>query len=304
MKVVSVCLASIALSIMKQIKQILPKQSQHWVGDGFLVRPVFADKAFTNDISPFLMFDYGAPRKVEANPLKSEGVGAHPHRGFETVTIIFQGEAEHADSGGGTGTIGAGDVQWMTAGSGVIHQEFLSKNFMKQGGVIEAAQLWVNLPAKNKWVKPRYQAILKQNIPVIPLDNDSGNVRVIAGKFHEATGPAETFTPLNVLDITLNKGKRVAFEIENGYNTILFVRRGEIITGSNNQKLGLEQVAIMTTDGSNIEIEATTENTAILLLSGLPLNEPIAHGGPFVMNTRAELNEAFSDFQSGKLVRN
>mmetsp|Transcript_5478 Transcript_5478/g.4932 ORF Transcript_5478/g.4932 Transcript_5478/m.4932 type:complete len:305 (-) Transcript_5478:79-993(-) len=304
MKVVSVCLASIALSIMKQIKQILPKQSQHWVGDGFLVRPVFADKAFTNDISPFLMFDYGAPRKVEANPLKSEGVGAHPHRGFETVTIIFQGEAEHADSGGGTGTIGAGDVQWMTAGSGVIHQEFLSKNFMKQGGVIEAAQLWVNLPAKNKWVKPRYQAILKQNIPVIPLDNDSGNVRVIAGKFHEATGPAETFTPLNVLDITLNKGKRVAFEIENGYNTILFVRRGEIITGSNNQKLGLEQVAIMTTDGSNIEIEATTENTAILLLSGLPLNEPIAHGGPFVMNTRSELNEAFSDFQSGKLVRN
>eukprot|EP01035_Chromulina_nebulosa_P020711 gene20711-26851_t len=289
---------------MKQIKQILPKQPQHWVGDGFLVRPVFADKAFTNDISPFLMFDYGAPRTVEANPSKSEGVGAHPHRGFETVTIVFQGEAEHADSGGGTGTIGAGDVQWMTAGSGVIHQEFLSKNFMKHGGTIEAAQLWVNLPAKNKWIKPRYQAILKQNIPVIPLDNDSGNVRVIAGKFHETSGPAETFTPLNVFDITLNKGKRVAFEIESGYNTILFVRSGEIITGSTNQKLGLEQVAILTTDGSNIEIEATTENTAILLLSGLPLNEPIAHGGPFVMNTRSELNEAFSDFQSGKLVRN
>jgi quercetin 2,3-dioxygenase len=298
----SIILLSTTCTMMKKIAQILPPQRSHWVGDGFLVTPVFANKAFTNDISPFLMFDYGSPRTVEPSD-KQEGVGEHPHRGFETVTIAFQGEVEHKDSTGSAGIIGPGDVQWMTAGSGVVHQEFLSKRFMKQGGVVEMAQLWVNLPSKHKMTNPKYQEITSKSIPVVPLPEDAGQLRVIAGSYLDHQGPADTFTPMNVFDIALEKDKQMSIDIDTKHNSILFVRRGGIKFGESKTSMSQGQVALLTYDGSTIEAEATEPNTALLLLTGEPLNEPIANHGPFVMNTRRELVEAFEEFQSGNFIK-
>lgn len=299
----------------KSIKEICRKPPAHWVGDGFNVFPVFANKAFTSELSPFLMFDYAAPKVFPpSTSSKRRGVGQHPHRGFETVTIAFQGEVEHRDSTGNSGVIGPGDVQWMTAAKGIIHEEFHSTKFSSQGGVFEMCQLWVNLPSDKKMVEPKYQPILNKDIPKVPLpsisksggvensvctDNDKdGWVRVIAGDFNGTKGPAKTFTTVNLWDIGLTK-KDKEFELvfEEGHNTLVFVRRGGVEVQG--KALNLADVAIMEKAGRKLTVKSTQDDTSLLILSGEPIDEPIAARGPFVMNTNAELSEAMRDYQFG-----
>jgi len=305
----------------KAIKEICRKPRSHWVGDGFHVFPVFANKAFTNEMSPFLMFDYAAPKEflpsvTRANNNKRRGVGQHPHRGFETVTISFQGEVEHADSKGNKGVIGPGDVQWMTAAKGIIHEEYHSTQFTEKGGIFEMCQLWVNLPKKSKMVEPRYQSILDSDIPKVPLrgstsagnDGDKvcnvdeslkeGYARIIAGEFKGVKGPAMTYSPVNLWDVGLLKQEK-EFELEfaEGHTTLVFVRKGSVEVQG--KKLSLADVAIMENAGTKISIKATQDDTSILIMSGEPLNEPIAARGPFVMNTQQELQEAMHDYQFG-----
>lgn len=258
---------------MKSIKKLLPTTRPHWVGDGFNVYPVLGQEAFTNEISPFLMFDYAAP-KVFKPSSKKLGVGQHPHRGFETVTIAYQGEVEHADSVGHRGVIGAGDVQWMTAASGIIHEEFHSTNFAKEGGMFEMAQLWVNLPAKYKMSKPRYQPITAGQIPNIPLPDDSGDVRVIAGEFAGTQGRASTFTPVNLWDLRLLPGKSVELSLPLGHNTILFVRKGSVQVGDRASEgsgvIGEAQAALLTQDGTTVLLKVSTIHWLYLLFPLIP----------------------------------
>eukprot|EP00930_Biecheleria_cincta_P089818 TRINITY_DN79163_c0_g1_i1.p1 TRINITY_DN79163_c0_g1~~TRINITY_DN79163_c0_g1_i1.p1 ORF type:complete len:337 (+),score=51.61 TRINITY_DN79163_c0_g1_i1:85-1095(+) len=293
--------------IRKAIKQVLPAAPKHWVGDGFHVHPVFSNKAFSAELSPFLMFDYAAP-KYFGPSTERRGVGQHPHRGFETVTIAFSGEIEHADSTGQRDIIRAGDVQWMTAGRGIIHEEFMSTEFSKTGGDLEMCQLWLNLPHKHKMVKPGYQAITAGQIPNVPLssgDLADGHVRVIAGDYNSTSGVASTFTPVNLWDIVMRAPSRpYTFDIPAGHNTVLFVRRGSIEVSDgdgSNQQLGGQQVAILEQPGTLLEITALEADTSVLLLGGEPIDEPIAAQGPFVMNTQAELQQAMHDFRSGRM---
>jgi len=303
---------------LRSVKQILPAAPKHWVGDGFNVHPVFANKAFTNELSPFLMFDYAPPQQFK--PLKPGkkplGVGQHPHRGFETVTVAFQGEVEHTDSVGNRDVIKSGDVQWMTAGRGIIHQEFHSEEFSKRGGLFEFCQLWVNLPKKHKMTKPAYQPIVEKDIPVVDIfeTNDGsegecatdsvGNVRVIAGSFKGTKGPASTFSPVELWDVTIKKGQAIVdLPFPEKYNCIVFVRRGKIdVVGENNAKkhVGPQAVALTEKNGDVLRIQAGEPNTSVLIMGGLPLDEPIAARGPFVMNTSDEIMQANRDYQSGK----
>lgn len=283
---------------MKKIKEILTATPRsHWVGDGFNVRPVFAHLAFTQDISPFLMFDYAAPREFEASDQK-RGVGPHPHRGFETVTIAFQGEVEHGDSVGNRGVIGAGDVQWMTAASGIIHEEFLSREFLKQGGTLEMVQLWVNLPAKDKMIAPKYQPIFSQEIPIVELPANAGSVRVIAGSYAGTQGAATTFSPVELWDIKIKAGKAVELKVPAGHNAMLFVRRGSISLDGN--KVGTGDLVMLEREGLTINLQAN-EEASVLLMGGEPINEPIVASGPFVMNTEQEIRLAMMDYQSGRM---
>lgn len=283
---------------MKKVIKVLPAATRsHWVGDGFKVRPIFAHLAFTQDISPFLMFDYAAPLEFSATNEK-RGVGPHPHRGFETVTIAFQGEVEHGDSVGNRGVIGPGDVQWMTAASGIIHEEFLSRDFLKQGGVLEMVQLWVNLPAKYKMIAPKYQPILSSDIPVVALTGDAGTVRVIAGEFSGKQGAASTYSPVNLWDIRLVAGKTVELTVPEGHNTMLFVRQGKLDVAG--ETLGAADLALLMQEGTQIKLHAL-EDTSLLLMGGEPIAEPIAASGPFVMNTDKEIRLAMMDYQSGRM---
>jgi hypothetical protein len=283
---------------MKQIKTILPATPRsHWVGDGFNVRPVFAQFAFTQDISPLLMFDYAAPREFEITQEK-RGVGPHPHRGFETVTIAFQGEVEHGDSVGNRGVIGPGDVQWMTAASGIIHEEFLSTEFLKRGGVLEMVQLWVNLPAKDKMTPPKYQPILSAEIPLVQLPDNAGSVRVIAGDYAGTQGAASTFSPVNLWNMQLNAGKQVDLPVAKGHSAMLFVRKGKLTV--NGAVIGAGDLAIMEFAGAGIGLQVQ-EDASVLLMGGEPLGEPIVASGPFVMNTEQEIRIAMADYHSGRM---
>ena len=283
---------------MKKIKTILPANNHsHWVGDGFNVRPVFAQLAFTQDISPFLMFDYAAPREFEASANKL-GVGPHPHRGFETVTIAFQGEIEHGDSVGNRGVIGPGDVQWMTAASGIIHEEFLSAEFLKRGGVLEMAQLWVNLPSRQKMSPPQYQPILSKEIPELQLPEGAGSVRVIAGNCAGTQGPASTYSPVNLWVIKVTAGKSVELIVPEGHNNMLFIRQGKIKLGD--AVLGNADMALLETSDTQIKFQAV-EDSSVLLMGGEPIAEPIVASGPFVMNTEQEIRVAMIDYQSGRM---
>lgn len=286
---------------MKQIKSIIPAPQQgHWVGDGFPVRAIFGELAFTPSISPFLMFDYGGPLAFSPTQEK-RGVGAHPHRGFETVTLAFQGEIEHGDSVGNRGVIGPGDVQWMTAASGIVHEEFHSHTFAQQGGMMEMVQLWVNLPAKFKMTAPRYQAIVSRDIPVVTLDNDAGTTRVIAGNFNGVKGAAETFTPVELWDINLKAGKSIELTVPNGHNAMLFIRSGKL-TINKDKTVGTADLAMLAQEGSRILLDAH-ENTQLLLLGGEPIDEAIAAQGPFVMNSQEEVRQAMSDYRNGLMGR-
>ena len=283
---------------MKKISGVYRNQQMHWVGDGFPVKNLFSYDRLGQAISPFLLLDYAAPYHFDPTTAQ-RGVGSHPHRGFETVTIAYQGEVTHKDSHGGGGTIKTGDVQWMTAGAGLVHEEFHSPTFAETGGLFEMVQLWGNLPAADKMTAPKYQAIEAEGIPVIQFDDGAGHIRVIAGQFAEQTGPASTFSPVNVWDGALKAGHAQYIHVPVDHNTLVVVLEGEMsLNGS--QKVADHSIVLFANDGeAEIQLEATTD-AKFLVLTGKPLNEPIQGHGPFVMNSKNEIIQAFSDFNSGK----
>ncbi|WP_295672364.1 pirin family protein [uncultured Mucilaginibacter sp.] len=284
--------------MQKQIEKIYSRPLRPgMVGDGFRVFNYFPNNGLSQQrVSPFLMMDFNA--EFDFGPSDHlRGVDVHPHKGFETVTIAYKGSVAHHDSTGNSGVINPGDVQWMTAGSGILHKEYHEKEFSKTGGPFEMVQLWVNLPAKDKLTGPNYQAITADQMGKVALDNDGGIVNVIAGSFNQQKGPATTFTPVNMFDIRINKSKALAVNIPADHNTVLLVVSGAISV--NGEKAGLHDLVLFKNTGEEIAISAD-EDSVLLLLSGEPINEPIAQYGPFVMNTHRELQEAFEEFQSGK----
>jgi redox-sensitive bicupin YhaK (pirin superfamily) len=281
---------------MKKIKQIVREIPQHWVGDGFPVRSLFSYGA-GNQFDPFLLLDYAGPHAFGPEQAK-RGVGEHPHKGFETVTLLYQGELEHSDSSGGHGTIGPGDVQWMTAASGIVHEEFHSRRFAKAGGMLEMVQLWVNLPAKDKASPPKYQDLRDEQFPRVPLPNQAGTVRVIAGEFRGQTGPANTFTPINAWDLQLAADGKAEIQVPEGHTCVFIVQQGSVtINGEAAQAIELIQFE---REGSCVTLQAKS-TSRILALTGSPLGEPVAGEGPFVMNTREEIKQAIRDYRAGKM---
>ena len=282
---------------MKNLIGVYTSPRAHWVGDGFPVRTLFSYDNLAKHISPFLLLDHAGPAQFSPTT-ERRGVGQHPHRGFETVTIVYEGEVEHRDSTGSGGKIGPGDVQWMTAASGILHEEFHSEAFARSGGALEMVQLWVNLPAKDKMADPGYQTILDSDIANIPLKDQAGSLRLIAGEFEGRTGPARTFTPIDVWDMRLNGGKLLTLDLHEGRNTALVVLRGTVQV--NGQELVREgQLALFERAGQQLSLEANND-AVVLLLSGEPIDEPIVGHGPFVMNSEEEIHQAFADFHSGR----
>jgi len=284
---------------MKKVIGIQGNDQGHWVGDGFPVRTLFFYQDLGRQMSPFLMLDYAGPAEF-ASTTERKGVGSHPHRGFETVTIVYEGEVAHKDSTGQGGIIGPGDVQWMTAGSGILHEEFHSEDFAKNGGTLNMVQLWVNLPAKLKMTKPGYQAILDKQIPMIDLKDGSGQARIIAGELDGHQGPARTFTPMHVIDLKLRKGS-TSLPVPEGWNASLVVLKGAIEVGEGVVAKDA-QMLMFSNQGQDIQINVLEDSIA-LLLSGEPINEPIVGYGPFVMNTKEEIAQAMQDFNSGSFGR-
>jgi redox-sensitive bicupin YhaK (pirin superfamily) len=281
---------------MKKVLGVHAGPRPHWVGDGFPVRSLFSYNGLGRELSPFLMLDHAAPTPFEP-AARPRGVGQHPHRGFETVTIVYQGEVEHKDSTGAGGRIGPGDVQWMTAGGGIIHEEFHSHEFTRRGGTIEMVQLWVNLPAKDKMSTPRYQTLLDAQIPSVALPESAGRVRIIAGEFAGTRGPAATFTPMDVWDVRLASGSNAHFNAHAGHTLALVVLHGNVringVMASEGQLVHLDRAA------AAVSIDALSDAT-LVWLAGQPIAEPIAGYGPFVMNTENEIRQAIEDFNSGR----
>ena len=274
------------------------------MGNGFPVRSVFDYNGLGRELSPFLLLDYAAPHPF-APGTEKRGVGAHPHKGFETVTVAYQGELEHRDSSGGGGKIGPGDVQWMTAGKGIVHEEFHSEAFVREGGTLQMVQLWVNLRAKDKAAPPGYQTLPKAQIPNVDLPEGAGTVRVIAGDFGGHPGAAKTFTPINVWDVELRAGKSTEFPLPEGHTTTILVLSGEVGwpgEGEPSERTVAREgaLAIFTRAGAGVAVAAKTE-AHILVMSGEPIPEPVVGHGPFVMNTRAEIEQAFEDYQLGRM---
>ena len=287
---------------MKRVLGVTSAPDRHWVGDGFPVHGMFGySGAGVAERSPFLLLDYAAPAEFQPNSGYRRGVGQHPHRGFETVTIVYAGEVEHRDSTGNGGVIGAGDVQWMTAGGGILHEEFHSERYSREGGAFEMVQLWVNLPGKDKMAAPGYQAIVDGDIPVTPLPDDAGKVRVIAGEFSGGKGPARTFSPINVWDVRLAAGKTATLDQPEGWTTLVAVLAGTVEVNGD-AVLREAQVATLSTVGTGLHIEANSD-VKLLVLAGEPIDEPVVGYGPFVMNSQAEIAEAVRDFNSGKFGR-
>ena len=282
---------------MKRIAKIIKYVDGHWVGDGFLVRTLLSWHTQGAEISPFLLLDYAGP--VEFPPSdKPRGVGQHPHRGFETVTIVYAGEVEHRDNAGNSGKIGPGDVQWMTAARGILHEEMHGREFTKRGGKLEMVQLWVNLPAKDKMSQPCYQGITEQMIPAVVLEDNAGMIRIIAGNFNGTQGPAKTFTPINLWDIRLNKSKSLALDLEDGYTTSVLVLKGKVVV-NDEKTVNKSELVLFERNGEYILL-AATEDATLLLMNGEPIAEPIAGYGPFVMNTQEEVKQAITDFNTGR----
>ena len=284
---------------MKKVIGIQGNDQGHWVGDGFPVRTLFFYQDLGRQMSPFLMLDYAGPAEF-ASTTERKGVGSHPHRGFETVTIVYEGEVAHKDSTGQGGIIGPGDVQWMTAGSGILHEEFHSEDFAKNGGTLNMVQLWVNLPAKLKMTKPGYQAILDKQIPMIDLKGGSGQARIIAGELDGHHGPALTFTPMQVIDLKLRKGS-TSLPVPEGWNASLVVLKGAIEAGEGVVAKDA-QMLMFSNQGQDIQVNVLEDSIA-LLLGGEPIDEPIVGYGPFVMNTKEEIAQAMQDFNSGSFGR-
>jgi redox-sensitive bicupin YhaK (pirin superfamily) len=284
---------------MKQIIGLHHALEQNWVGDGFSVRTLFSYQSMGEELSPFLMLDYASPAPFPPTTT-AKGVGPHPHRGFETVTIVYEGELAHKDSAGSAGTIGPGDVQWMTAGAGILHEEMHSKQFTQQGGMLSMAQLWVNLPAKQKMTPPNYQAIQNQTIPTIHLEDDQGTARLIAGNHAGLTGPAKTHTAMQVWDLRIKKGAVISLPAPNHWNAALAVLQGQVETDKG--VAGDASLIVFSRAGTGIEVSAS-QDTHALFLSGEPIAEPIVGYGPFVMNTKAEIAQAIDDFNGGQFGR-
>ncbi len=283
---------------MKKIQAVYGAPHGHWVGDGFPVRSLFSyDRMGAEYLSPFLLLDHAGPHRFEPTR-HTRGVGPHPHRGFETVTLVYQGALEHSDSAGHGGEIGENDVQWMTAGAGIVHEEYHAKAFSESGGTLEMVQLWVNLPARDKSAPPAYQTLLDGEIPRVALEGDAGQVRVVAGSYLDRTGPARTFTPINVWDLRLVASGDARLEVPEGHTTLLVVLAGSVLV--NGERIVRdESVVSFERQGEALHLEANSD-AKLLLLSGDPINEPVAGHGPFVMNHDTELRQAFADFQSGK----
>jgi redox-sensitive bicupin YhaK (pirin superfamily) len=281
----------------KIIKIVLPRE-KHWVGDGFYVSSIFSMHSEENKhISPFLLLDHAAPTYFPPTD-KKLGVGEHPHRGFETVTMAIKGEVEHRDSSGGGGKISTGGVQWMTAGSGIVHDEFHSRDFAKKGGEFEMVQLWVNLPAKYKMTRPRYQSLNKKDFPIVRLQDGTTKVKIIAGNFGGSSSPTETFTKINIYEVEGHQNSEVKLNFDDGTNTLILQLAGNSIIGDQHLEKGY--LGIFSRSGVSINLK-TTEDSKILILNGEPIEEPLEAYGPFVMNTREELKDAFRDFQEGKM---
>lgn len=282
---------------MKKLLYTRKNNQRHWVGDGFPVRTIFSYNDLGKEISPFLLMDYAGPH-IFSPTEERRGVEEHPHRGFETVTIVYEGEVTHQDSAGGGGTIKSGDVQWMTAASGLVHEEFHGENFTKSGGPFEMIQLWVNLPAKNKMDKPRYQGITSASIPKIELENGAGAVRVIAGEYKQK-GPAKTFSNINLWDMRLKSGHTTLYQVPKSDTCALFVLSGKIKL-TFGEVIGEAELAVLDSEEKQFSIEAL-EDTKVLFLGGTKLNETVVGYGPFVMNTPAEINQAIQDYQAGRM---
>jgi len=289
---------------MKELLRIHQSSGLHWVGNGFPVRSVFDYNGLGRELSPFLLLDYAAPYEFAPGNEK-RGVGAHPHKGFETVTVAYQGELEHRDSSGGGGKIGAGDVQWMTAGKGIVHEEFHSQDFARKGGTLQMVQLWVNLRAKDKTAKAGYQTLLKAQIPCVALPQAAGTVRVIAGEFGGHKGAAKTFTPVNLWDVNLRAGKSAELLLPDGHTTTFLVFSGEIAANGECEgpgRTGLHEgaLAIFARTGDSITVKAKSD-AQLLLMDGEPIAEPVVGHGPFVMTNQAEIQEAFEEYQLGRM---
>jgi quercetin 2,3-dioxygenase len=285
---------------MKKILGVYSAPPRHWVGDGFPVRSLFSYHSHGRHVSPFLLLDHAGP--MEFPPAtRPRGVGEHPHRGFETVTIVYRGEVEHLDSTGAGGRIGPGDVQWMTAGSGILHQEFHSEAFTRSGGLLEMVQLWVNLPATDKMTEPGYQTLLDADIPAVELPGEAGRLRVIAGEFKGRCGPARTHTPMNVWDVRLNRGGTTRFDLTGGWTAMLVILRGTVQV--NDAEVVREgQLVLLDRERGDVLVEANNDAT-VLVLGGEPIDEPIVGHGPFVMNSEDEIRQAMKDFGSGRFGR-
>jgi redox-sensitive bicupin YhaK (pirin superfamily) len=283
---------------MRRIASVHDPAPPHWVGDGFPVRSIFSYDGLGHEtLSPFLMLDYAAPRHFDPSP-RRRGVGEHPHRGFETVTIVYQGELEHRDSAGNGGRIGPGDVQWMTAASGVVHEEFHSGRFAREGGSMEMMQLWVNLPARDKMSKPGYQTLLDADIPRVTLPGGAGMLRVIAGEFDGNRGPARTFTPINVWDLRLTAGATARLTMPEGHTAAVVPMHGGV-TVNGEREAGEAQLVVFEREGGEFTIGSSAEAT-VLVLGGEPLNERVVGHGPFVMTSEHEIAQAIRDFQAGR----
>jgi redox-sensitive bicupin YhaK (pirin superfamily) len=280
----------------KTVLGVVRSPAGHWVGDGFPVRTLFGYNDLGKELSPFLMLDYAGPTEFPPGE-RPRGVGEHPHRGFETVTIVYQGEVAHRDSAGNQGVIRTGDVQWMTAAAGVVHDEFHSPDFTRRGGHLEMVQLWVNLPAAQKMSAPRYQSILAGDIPDLALPEDAGRLRLIAGAYAGSVGPARTVTPMNVWDIRLQAGRSLRTDLTESHTAALVVLRGAVTAGD--ARADAAQMLRFSPSGTAVEVRAETDSV-LLLLSGAPIDEPIVGWGPFVMNSHAEIETAVKDFQAGR----
>ncbi len=280
----------------KQVQTILPSPATHWVGDGFPVKSVVSPQSVGNRLSPLVLMDYAGPAPFEPSD-RPRGVDSHPHRGFETVTVVYQGELEHRDSAGNSGKIGPGDVQWMTAASGVLHEEKHSDGFTQQGGVLEMAQLWINLPARHKMGPPRYQELRAADIPTVTLPNGAGSVRVIAGDFGRESGAARTHTPVVLWDVSLRAGSEAELPLEEGYCAAIFVRSGAVEVDGN--QIGWRELAVLTQIGRGVAVRVESDSE-LLVVGGEPIDEPVVAHGPFVMNTTEEIRIAVKDLQAGK----
>lgn len=285
---------------MKRVTGTYSAPRPHWVGDGFPARSMFSYNTHGQHLSPFLLLDYAGPYTFAPSDTP-RGVGQHPHRGFETVTIVYEGEVAHRDSTGAGGTIGPGDVQWMTAASGILHEEFHTPEFSRRGGTLDMVQLWVNLPARDKMGAPGYQTLLDADIPSVDLPDGAGRVRVIAGHFDGHAGPARTHTPMDVWDIRLRQGHHAELPVADGRTLALVVLKGTVrINGG--QPVGEAQLVTFDRSGEDVFVDADSDAT-VLLLSGEPIDEPVVGYGPFVMNSQAEIAQAVNDFNSGRFGR-